>query len=236
MKTTNKTNNPFNICTLDKNSNCANCIAKGEIACKFDDKVKNNFKTIGIPPVIIPLAGMAFMGVALSIWWPLIVYTTYVVLMFSVFEIRFLCSHCPYYPDNNKTLVCLGNHGTPKLWKYHPEPMNKIERFLMTYGIIGMIFFILPLLSMGFGIISMVIQYSEMGIFPILTLGGIIIFSLLNSLSFVSTLKTFYCNKCVNFSCPLNTVPKATVDEYLRKNPVMKEAWEKSGYKLDDAA
>jgi len=40
------------------------------------------------------------------------------------------------------------------------------------------------------------------------------------------------CIKCVNFSCPLNKVPKNLVDSYLEKNPIMKEAWEASGYKL----
>ncbi len=31
---------------------------------------------------------------------------------------------------------------------------------------------------------------------------------------------------------PLNTVPKAMVDEHLNKNPVMRKAREKSGYKM----
>jgi hypothetical protein len=44
----------------------------------------------------------------------------------------------------------------------------------------------------------------------------------------------YFCSKCVNFSCPLNHVPKSMVDEYLERNPVMKEAWEKSGYKLGE--
>lgn len=34
----------------------------------------------------------------------------------------------------------------------------------------------------------------------------------------------------INFSCPLNTVEKRIVDEYLRRNPATREAWEKSGY------
>jgi hypothetical protein len=37
----------------------------------------------------------------------------------------------------------------------------------------------------------------------------------------------------VNFSCPLNNVPKELVDAYLVKNLIMKEAWEASGYKLN---
>ena len=40
------------------------------------------------------------------------------------------------------------------------------------------------------------------------------------------------CLKCVNFSCLFNRVPKEVVDEYLKKNEVMRKAWEEAGYKL----
>jgi hypothetical protein len=62
---------------------------------------------------------------------------------------------------------------------------------------------------------------------------GITVGILASSLSFVSTLKTFFCTSCVNFSCPLNKVSKPIIDEYLRKNDVMREAWERSGWQLD---
>jgi hypothetical protein len=39
--------------------------------------------------------------------------------------------------------------------------------------------------------------------------------------------------RCINFSCPINAVPKPLVDSYLKNNPVMRLAWEKSGYRLD---
>ena len=48
------------------------------------------------------------------------------------------------------------------------------------------------------------------------------------------------CSRCLNFSCPANTVPKQTVDAYLRRNPgiraaaVKGTAWEASGYHLDE--
>jgi hypothetical protein len=71
--------------------------------------------------------------------------------------------------------------------------------------------------------------------FPFLILGGQFIFAGLAAwgiLMFFWTLQKYTCSRCVNFSCPLNRVPKAVVDKYLEKNPVMKEAWERSGYKL----
>lgn len=40
------------------------------------------------------------------------------------------------------------------------------------------------------------------------------------------------CPHCVNFSCPLNRVPRRVVDAYLARNPVMREAWERCGWTL----
>jgi hypothetical protein len=42
-----------------------------------------------------------------------------------------------------------------------------------------------------------------------------------------------YCTRCANFSCPLNRVPKDIVDAYLTQSPVMRQAWEQSGYRLE---
>jgi hypothetical protein len=38
----------------------------------------------------------------------------------------------------------------------------------------------------------------------------------------------------VNFSCPLNHVSKEVVDAYLERNPVMRRAWEESGYQVGE--
>ena len=52
-------------------------------------------------------------------------------------------------------------------------------------------------------------------------------------LGFAFSLRKHICTRCVNFSCPLNDVPKIIVDAYLRGNPVMRRAWEENGYRLD---
>jgi hypothetical protein len=49
---------------------------------------------------------------------------------------------------------------------------------------------------------------------------------------FFWTLRRYTCSQCVNFSCPLNSVPKEIVDAYLGRNPVMWQAWEESGYQV----
>ena len=224
--------NPYDFCTLDDTSDCSNCGIEGRLVCKWDENIKNNFRAIGFPSVVIPSSGMILIGLATGAWWPLIVYVLYFMSMFSVFEIRFLCSHCPYYSDKRKFLKCLGNHGSPKLWKYHPEPMNGFEKLMMRFGVIAMIFYIFPLTFLGYGVFYFSMHYSEFGLLALSGMIALLLASFMTSRSFVSTLKTFYCTRCVNFSCPLNTVPVSVVDEYLKRNPTMRDAWEKSGYRI----
>ena len=221
------------LCTLDETSDCNVCDIKNKLACKWDKKIKNCFLAIGFPPILIAIFGMVIIGKVTGAWWPLIAYVVYFMCMFSVFEIRFLCSHCPYYPGEGKTLRCLGNHGSPKFWRYHPEAINEFEKFLMRFGVVAMIFFIFPLSVLGYGIFYLASHFAIYGLISLLGLIGLTFATLLSSISFVAVLKTFYCSHCVNFSCTFNTVPKHIVDAYLIKNTVMKEAWERSGYIID---
>lgn len=42
----------------------------------------------------------------------------------------------------------------------------------------------------------------------------------------------YTCSKCINFSCLLNRVPKEVVDEYLKRNPIMRKAWKENGWQI----
>lgn len=222
--------NPFDICTWNDGSDCANCAIQDKLACRWDRKILSGFHAIAFPPVLIAIFGIAVVGVLTGVWWFLIAYVIYLFAMFGVFEIRFLCSHCPYYAEESRVLHCLGNHKNPKLWRYHPEPMSKFERFMMRF-LNATIYFVFPLSVMGYGIWFLYLQYAEYGLIALLGLTGIAIASLITSTSFVSTLRIFFCSRCVNFPCPLNTVAKPVVDEYLTKNDVMRKAWEETGYR-----
>lgn len=219
-------------CTCDPNADCAGCNINGKLSCKWDKKLLGGFHGIAWPPFILSILGMVAVGFLTGAWWPLISYVVYFVVIFNVFEIRFLCSHCPYYAKEGKVLHCLANHGSLKLWRYHPEPMNRFEKIMM-YFLLATVFFVFPLSVSGYGIAIIVINYAAYGLLPLLGLGGLFIGILATSLSFINSLKLFYCTNCVNFSCPLNTVPKAIIDEYLRKNDVMREAWIESGWEID---
>jgi len=220
------------LCTWDKDSDCSNCKISGELVCKWDKKILIGFHGINWPSIITAVFGMVMVGYMANAWWPLLSFGIYFFLMFGIWEIRFLCSHCPYYAENGKVLHCLGNHGSYKFWKYHPEPLNNFEKFMM-YFLISTFFFVFPLSILGYGIYFLSINFDSFGLIALLGMIGITIANLAASISGIYILKLFYCTSCVNFSCPLNKVSKPVIDEYLRKNDVMREAWEKSGWELN---
>ena len=224
--------NPHSICTWDDKANCSTCGIQGKLVCKWDKKILCGFHGIAWPPLIIIIIGIVLVGLITSVWWTLYAYIIYFFLMFGVLEIRFLCSHCPYYAEKSNTLHCLANHGSLKLWSYHPEPLNEFEKFMM-YSLIVTIFFVFPLSINSYGIWYLSINYAEYSLISLLGLIGITVGSLVSSISFITTLKIFFCPNCVNFSCPLNTVSKPVIDEYLKKNDVMRKAWENSGWQID---
>lgn len=221
-----------NICTWKEESSCTNCNINNELACRWDKRILNGFYGIMFPSLLTTVIGMILVGYLLNTWWPLISFVVYAFLMFGFFEIRFLCSHCPYYAEEGKVLHCLGNHGAYKFWKYQSGPMNGFERFMM-YFLVATIFFLFPLSAMGYGIFYISINFSFYGLISLLGMIGITLANFISSVSAVHLLKTFFCKSCINFSCPLNTVDKPIIDEYLRKNEVMRKAWEKSGWIID---
>jgi len=59
-----------------------------------------------------------------------------------------------------------------------------------------------------------------------------LIVSIIEIFAFFSFLITKRCGSCLNFSCPFNHVKKEVIDCFLKKNPVMRKAWEEKGYKI----
>ena len=216
-------------CTIDVKSACDACRINGKLACKFDRKTLQGFMAIGFPPVILALFGLALTGSITGHWWLLIVYAVFTFGMLGAVEMFFLCRHCPYYAASGNTIVCIGNYGSLKLLPYNPAPMNRFERFCMR-AFVALAFFVLPLAGNGYGLFTLLSGSYDSA--AVIAMTGIILGCILSSVTFVVSLKTWFCTKCVNFSCPLNRVPKETVDEYLNMNQVMKDAWEIHGYRV----
>jgi hypothetical protein len=156
----------------------------------------------------------AFIGVIIAGYgWFLLGWIGFWLLFFEFWEIRILCSHCPFYAEEGRNLHCIANYSSLKIWKYHPEPINLSEKIQLLIGFIILI---------GYPLIFLII--GGQFIFLIVAIIAIIIF--------FSFLITKRCGSCLNFSCPFNHVRKEIVDCFLKKNQVMRKAWEERGYKI----
>ncbi len=142
--------------------------------------------------------------------WYLIGWTAICAAFFGFVEIRVMCSHCPHYAEPGlKSLKCWANYGSPKIWQYRPGPMNMAEKFFFFLGF------------------TLIVAYP--------TVLGILVHSWNWLVSFafallfaISMLRGYYCNRCMNFACPLNRVDREIRKKFFEKNPVVKEAWENS--------
>ncbi len=208
MKTT---NNPSDMCTWRPSSECADCSLAGRLKCRFDRGYLFHFIAMFAGFAIPAVVGMILGGYG----WYLLGWAMFCLFFFELWEIRILCSHCPYYAEKGRTLHCIANYGSFKAWKYHPEPISRGET---TQLIIGFI------ILCGYP-------------FPFLLLAGQLAWSFVAAwglVLFFWTLRKYTCSQCINFSCLMNTVPPDVVDRYLERNPVMKKAWEDSGWQSED--
>ncbi len=210
MQEDQRARNPYDICTWRPASECADCSLRGRLKCRF--RVGDLLHFVGmfggfaLPAVI----GVILGGYG---WW-LLGWLAFCLFFFEVWEIRILCSHCPYYAEAGHSLHCIANYSSLKLWKYHPEPMSRAEKIQLWIGFTVLVGYPFPFLLLG----------GQFAMALVAFWGGVLFFW---------TLQKYTCSECVNFSCPLNRVPKGVADEYLRRNPVMRRAWEARGWHLE---
>ena len=157
------------------------------------------------------ILGMYFGGMG---WW-LLGWFVYLFVFFELWENRILCAHCPYYAENGgqgHTLHCYANYGLYKTWPYDPRPMGRSHKVQFLVALSIFVGYPLPFLFL-----------SEQYLVLLIAMIGIVVW--------LTVLKFKICPHCLNFSCPLNSVPKNLVDAFLKRNPVMRQAWEDCGYR-----
>jgi small-conductance mechanosensitive channel len=222
--------NPYHLCTLDPNSDCETCGNNKVLDCKLDRRQTVVTTLVIYSFIVVSVVGLYLVGSVTQAWWVLIVFVVFVPLFFVVIEPRITCSHCPYYAEQRLRFNCPGNMLTPKLWKYHPEPMNKYEQL---GTLIGFIFFgAFPIFVELYGIWVLLAEDLNIMDAPLLELLVIMVATIILISMLYAVFLFVFCKKCVNFSCQFNQVPKSVADRYIKANPVMREAWEKSGYKF----
>ncbi len=203
--------NPYNICTFRPVSECKDCTIAGRLKCRLCAGELIQFLALFACFFIPALVGMIAGGYG----WYLTGWFAFMIVFFGFWEIRILCSHCPYYAQEGPVLHCIANYGCPKFWKFRPGPMTNPEKGQLFCGLLVLFGYPFPFMFIA----------GQWILLSASVMGGTIFFMILNK---------YTCTQCINFSCPLNSVPKPLVDEYLRRNPVMREAWERSGWKLED--
>ncbi len=192
-------------CTWQPLSVCRDCQAEGKLMCHFDKKDMLNFFMIIFPFGVTAIAGTIRAGYGLYLWF----WLAYAIFFFFVWEARVLCRHCPYWAEESKVLHCHANYGVVKIWKYQPGPMSKSEKTQFVIGALLLIGFPFPFLMLGQEYLLVLIGLSAV-------MGGVFI------------LKGNVCTRCINFSCPMNAVPKQIVQVYLKRNPAIQRAWKSS--------
>ena len=223
----------YEICTWNDESNCADCNLHEKLGCRLDKKKFNFFIYNQIPSLVLSSFGLILLALMTGIWWPYIAFAVICTALWGLgIETRVLCSHCPYWAEDSKTLHCWALPGSPKIWKYRPEPMNKTEKAILSFFFT--LISVIPLAGEAYGIWIMAVNYNEYGLFALLGMIGVTVATVMAGFQFSLVLLTDFCSRCVNFSCPGNSVPKNIVDKYLERNPIMREAWERSGYKLGE--
>jgi hypothetical protein len=180
--------------------------------CRFDPKDMLHFFMIILPFGVTAVAGTIRAGYGWCLW----LWLAYSLFFFFVWEARVLCRHCPFWADSSRLLRCHANYGVIKIWKYQPGPMSRAERIQFAIGALLWIGFPLPFLLMGRQYLLALIGLSA-------------------AVSAAFLLRRNVCSRCVNFSCPMNAVPRQLVDIYLARNPQIRVSWEASGYRMRDS-
>jgi hypothetical protein len=206
------TREPVLPCTWQPLSGCQGCQAGDKLMCRFDPKDMLHFFMIILPFGVTAVAGTIRAGYGWCLW----LWLAYSLFFFFVWEARVLCRHCPFWADSSRLLRCHANYGVIKIWKYQPGPMSRAERIQFAIGALLWIGFPLPFLLMGRQYLLALIGLSA-------------------AVSAAFLLRRNVCSRCVNFSCPMNAVPKQLVDIYLARNPQIRVSWEASGYRLRDS-
>jgi hypothetical protein len=191
---------PLSTCVCET---CEGCEVGQKVHCHFGGRNLAHFIWNALPPFVLGGAGIVHVG-----WWWLAPWLAAILSYFGLLEIRVMCSHCPHYAEPGNALKCWANYGSPKLWKYHPGPMSRMETFWFFAGFLVILGYPLVFLLIG-------MQWFLLAMF-VLTAGGAAV-----------TLKMSFCSHCMNFACPFNQVEDAARRAFFERNPTVAQAWEK---------
>ncbi|MCD6577033.1 MAG: hypothetical protein J7K66_03350 [Anaerolineaceae bacterium] len=181
---------------------CEGCPLADSLHCHFGGKDLAKFLASFFP--IFLIGGI---GVYRINFWFLIAWIVFILSYFGLIEIRVLCAHCPHYAEPGNSLKCWANYGSPKLWRYRPGPMSRIEKTVFLGGLI---------IIFGYPLVLFIINtvWFLAGLFGIAVVGAF------------TLMRKSMCAQCMNFACPLNRVDAGRKKSFFGRNPDIAAAWE----------
>ncbi len=204
------------ICIWKDKSECGDCRLNEELFCHPQVKYMLFF-ALPLLIAIIPVT----LGILYSSYEPLVKgfifigWISYAFFFFFILESYVICNHCPYYAnESQRVLHCTVDKGKLKTGKYNPGPTTKAEKIIFAIGALTLV---------GFPV-------------PFLIIGGLyipLIFLIIGAVAWLVSIQLKVCSDCINFACPLNRVPKSIRNEFIKRNPIIRKAWEEKGYKID---
>ena len=204
------------LCIWKDRSECGDCQLSEEIFCHPQLKYMLFFAL----PLLIAIVPVT-LGIIISDFHPImkliffVGWIAYAFFFFFILESYVICNHCPYYAnESQRVLHCTIDKGKLKTGKYNPGPTTTTEKIIFAIGALILIGYPVPFLIIG-------------GLFVPL------IFLIIGAIAWMVSIQLKVCTDCINFACPLNRVPKSIRDEFIKRNPIIRKAWEEKGYKFD---
>jgi hypothetical protein len=192
------------LCMSRPEAECEDCGLQGKLECRFRFRHLLLFWVLFLVYFIPAFAGMIRSGLGAYLWG----WLAWSIFFFGYWELRILCSHCPYYAQQGRVLRCIANYGLVKTVRPDLRPVTRSEQIHFLVGV-----------AITFG-------YP----FPFMLMAGVwqwILMTGVGLLLFFAIYLPLTCPRCVNLSCVFNRVPEEVKQRYLELNPKMKEAWER---------
>jgi hypothetical protein len=191
-------------CNVQTEPPCQDCALRTRLMCRYDPGDMLHFFILALPFFVTTIAGVIEAGYGRYLFG----WLAFALFFFFIWEARVLCSHCPYWAEPSLVLHCHANYGVVKLWKYRPGPMSRSEQIQFALGALALLIYPIVFLLLGRQFLLAAI-------------------AVVSGFSWGYLLRRHVCRRCINFSCPMNAVPKAIVMAYIQQNPLIHDAWKK---------
>jgi hypothetical protein len=185
---------------------CEGCAIRGRIRCVHTPRDVAGFFMLflvwAIPFFVGMIIGRFWIG--LGVWGGL------ALLFFGYVEQLLLCRHCPHYAEPGFFLRCHANWGLPKIPRFSPRPMSRLEGAIwLLYGALLFLYYV------PFFVISQ--QWLLLGI----TTAALIVA--------VWTVRRTRCTRCYHLSCPANRLPEDVRAVFLKNYPEFSKSCVQAG-------